>query len=127
MLQGQARRLSDLEPVATQRRAVPRVEPRPRLDARVLAGVPARVLDISSRGVQLEVARVLQPQRRCDLRIQFPEGEFAVRVTVRRCRAWGYGFDNEGQRMMLYRAGIEFDEVAPEFLALLSANVLFQI
>ncbi len=127
MLQGQARRLSDLEPVATERRAVPRVEPRSRLDAKIMAAVPARVLDISSRGALIEVARVLQPLRRCDLRIQFPEGEFAVRAIVRRCRAWGFGVDDESQRVMLYRAGLEFEEVAPEYLARLSASLLFQV
>ena len=96
------------------------------MDAKVMAAVPARVLDISSRGVLIELARVLQPLRRCDLRIQFPEGEFAVCAVVRRCRAWGYGVDDDSQRVMLYRAGLEFEEVAPEYLARLSASVLFQ-
>jgi len=126
VLPGQAQRLPEYEPSATERRAVPRVEPKSRLDAKVLAAVPARLLDISSRGALIELARVLQPLRRCDLRIQFPEGEFAVRAVVRRCRAWGYGVDDDRQRVMLYRAGLEFEEVAPEYLARLSASVLFQ-
>ncbi len=127
MFAGQARGLSAHEPAPTERRAVPRVEPRLRLDARVMAAVPVRVLDISSRGAQVEVAKVLQPEGRCDLRIQFPEGEFAVHATVRRCRAWGFGFDENSQQVMLYRAGLEFGEVAPECLAWLSSNVLFQM
>jgi hypothetical protein len=91
-----------------------------------MAAVPARVLDISSCGALIELDRVLQPRRGCDLRIQFPEGEFAVRTTVRRCRAWGFGVDGENRRVMLYRAGLEFDEVAPESLARLTASLLFQ-
>jgi len=86
----------------------------------------ARVLDISSRGAQVEVATSLQPSGRCDLRIQFSDGEFAVHATVRRCRATGFGLDEKKQQVVLYRAGLEFDEVDPESLAWLSSNVLFQ-
>ena len=110
----------------TERRAVPRIEPRLRLEAKVMASQPARVLDISSRGAQVEVTKVLQPSGPCDLRIQFAEGEFAVHASVRRCRAWGFGFDDNNQRVMLYRAGLEFGEVAPECLAWLTSNLLFQ-
>jgi hypothetical protein len=108
-----------------EQRAVPRVELKQRLDASVMAIEPARILDISSRGAQIEVANILQPSGRCDLRIQFADGEFAVHATVRRCRASGFGLDGNNQSVVLYRAGLEFDEVAPESLARLSSNVLF--
>lgn len=109
-----------------KRRAVPRVEPKQRLDAKVMADQPARILDISSRGAQIEVANSLQPLGPCDLRIQFADGEFAVHATVRHCRASGFGLDDKNERVVLYRAGLEFDEVAPESLAWLSSNVLFK-
>ncbi len=109
----------------TDRRAVPRIEPKQRLDAKVLMIQPARILDISSRGAQIEVAGSLQPKRRCDLRIQFADGAFAAHATVRRCHASGFGLDEKDQRVVLYRAGLEFDEVDPESLGRLSSHVLF--
>ena len=113
-------------PAVTERRSVPRVVPKMPLDARVLASQPARILDISSRGAQVEVTTSLQPSGPCDLRIRFADGEFAAHATVRRCRAAGFGVDDGNQPVVLYRAGLEFDEVDPECLAWLSANVLFQ-
>jgi hypothetical protein len=109
----------------TERRAVPRIELKQRLDAKVTADQPALILDISSRGAQIELAASLPPSGPCDLRIQFADGEFAVHATVRRCRACGLGLDSSNQRVVLYRAGLEFDEVDPECLALLSSNLLF--
>ena len=106
-------------------RAVPRVQPTQDLDARIMAVQLARIVDISSRGAQIEVAASLQPSGPCDLRIQFDDGGFAVHATVRHCRASGFGLDGNNQRVVLYRAGLEFDEVDPECLALLSSNVLF--
>ena len=108
-----------------ERRAVPRVEPKEPLEARVMAIQSARILDISSRGAQIEIANSLQPSGPCDLRIQFDDGEFAARATVRRCRASGFGLDDKSERVVRYRAGLEFDEVHPESLALLAAHVLF--
>jgi hypothetical protein len=108
-----------------ERRAVPRVEPKQPLEAKVLAIQSARILDISSRGAQIEVANSLQPSGPCDLRIQFDDGEFAAHATVRRCRASGFGLDDKQERVVLYRAGLEFDEVDPESLARLTSHVLF--
>jgi hypothetical protein len=125
MSPGQALGLSTDGTAMMERRAVPRVEPKQRLAARVMADQPARVIDISSRGAQIEVAASLQPLGPCDLRIQFADGEFAVHATVRRCRVSGLALDSRNQRVVLYRAGLEFDEVDPECLARLSSNVLF--
>jgi len=108
-----------------ERRAVPRVEPQHRLSAKVKTSLPARILDISSRGAQIELVNSLRPQVPCDLRIQFEGGEFIVRATVRRCRAWGFGLDEKDQRVLMYRAGLEFEEVPPEALARLSSSILF--
>ena len=99
-----------------ERRAVPRVEPKRPLSARVRAFVPARIVDISSRGTQIELATSLRPEVPCDLRIQLEAGEVVVHAVVRRCRAWGFGLDERDQRVLLYRAGIEFEEPAPEAL-----------
>lgn len=126
MSPSEAQGLSPDGMVVAERRAVPRVKPKQPLEAKVLAIQPARILDISSRGAQIEVANILPPSGLCDLRIQFAAGEFAVHATVRRCRASGFGVDANNQTVVLYRAGLEFDEVDPECLAWLSSNVLFQ-
>lgn len=109
-----------------ERRAVPRVEvPRP-VPAKVKAALPAHVLDISSHGAQLEVTTSLRPGTSCDLRISLPDGEVTIRSVVRRCRASGFGLDGKEQRVLLYRAGVEFSEVPPEVLARLSATFLYE-
>jgi len=110
----------------SERRVVPRVEPKWPLEGTVITTQGVRIIDISSRGAQVELAASLPPSGRCDLRIQFSEGEFAVHATVRRCHAQSFGVDGANRQVVLYRAGLEFDEIDPESLAWLSSNVLFQ-
>jgi hypothetical protein len=110
----------------SEKRAVPRVEPKHPISARVKAFLPARIVDLSARGVQLELATSLRPQVPCDLKIQLDQGEVAVRGVVRRCRAWGFGLDERDQRVLLYRAGLEFKDVPPEALMRIVASVLEQ-
>ena len=107
-----------------ERRSTPRVEPQRPLSARVKAFLPARIVDLSSRGVQIELATSLRPELPCDLRIRLDQGEVVVRGTVRRCRAWGFGLDERDQRVLLYRAGLEFGETAPEALVEVVSSVL---
>jgi len=108
----------------TERRAVPRVEPKKPLSARVKTFMPARIVDISSRGAQIELATSLRPEVPCDLRIQLEPRDIVVHAIVRRCRAWGFGLDERDQRVLLYRAGIEFEEPAPEALTEMLAATL---
>ncbi len=107
-----------------EKRAVPRVEPKEPMSARVKASVPARIVDLSERGVQLELASSLRPQVPCDLRIKLEQGEVAISGVVRRCRAWGFGLDERDQRVLLYRAGLEFKEPPPAALVQVVASVL---
>ena len=107
-----------------ERRSTPRVEPQRPLSARVKAFLPARIVDLSSRGVQIELATSLRPELPCDLRIRLDQGEVVVRGIVRRCRAWGFGLDERDQRVLLYRAGLEFGETAPEALVEVVSSVL---
>ncbi len=109
-----------------ERRAVPRVVTNRPLNAQVMALQAVRVLDISSRGALIELGGRLPPSGRCDFRIRFSEGEFAAHATVRRCHASGFGTDGDNERIVVFRAGLEFDEVDPESLAWLSSNILFQ-
>jgi len=109
----------------TERRAVPRVEPEQRIKARIKTSLPAHIVDISSRGVQVEIANSLRPQVPCDVRIQLGDGEVTLRGVVRRCRAWAFGVNESDQRVLLYRAGLEFEEIDPESLARLSSTIFF--
>jgi len=43
---------------------------------------------------------------------------------VRRCRAWGFGLDERDQRVLLYRAGLEFEEAPPDALVKVVSSVL---
>lgn len=110
-----------------ERRSVPRTELQKPVPARVKSALPARIMDISSQGAQLEVSTMLRPTVSCDLRIQLDDGDLAVRAIVRRCKAWGFGLDEKDRRVLLYRAGLEFVDVAPEVMARLTAHFLFQI
>lgn len=92
-----------------ERRSVPRVAPAEPLKAKVFASFPVRVLDISERGAQLEVERSLRPNVACELRFPSPEGEVVLRAMVRRCRAWGFVVSDADQRVLVYRAGVEFE------------------
>lgn len=106
-----------------ERRAVPRIAPEKPLKAKVQATFPVRVLDISEQGAQLEVERSLRPNVGCELRFPSPDGEFVMRATVRRCRAWGFAIDEADQRVLVFRAGVEFDRPHPELLAKLRLAV----
>jgi len=108
----------------TERRAVPRLELQKPLPARVKTFLPARIVDISPRGAQLELATSLRPKVPCDLRIQIEGGDIVVHGMVRRCRAWGFGLDEKDQRVLLYRAGIEFDQPVPEALSKMIAKIM---
>ncbi|MEP0773542.1 MAG: PilZ domain-containing protein [Acidobacteriota bacterium] len=99
-----------------ERRAVRRIAPDEPLKAKVYATFPVRVLDISERGAQLEVERSLRPNVGCELRFPSPDGEYVMRATVRRCRAWGFAMSETDQRVLVFRAGVEFDSPHPELL-----------
>lgn len=109
-----------------ERRQARRVEPRRPIRAKVKASVPARVVDISSGGAQIEVISSLRPHVACEIRFQVGEREVVVNSTVRRCRAWGFGFDDRDRKVLLYRAGVEFEEVDSEVLEVLREELASQ-
>jgi hypothetical protein len=99
-----------------ERRATARVTPAAPIPVKLKSALPARVLDISTGGIQVEVATSLRPETDCELRVQLADGEMTVRAKVRRCRAWGFGLDESDRRVLLYRAGLQFAELPPEIL-----------
>jgi hypothetical protein len=108
----------------TERRGAPRVEPPKPLSARVKTSLAVRIVDISAKGVQLELTTSLRPEVPCDLRIQLEDGEIVVHGMVRRCRAWGFGLNEKDQKVLMYRAGLEFVEAPPAALAKMIASIL---
>ena len=105
------------------RRATARKAPPRPLPAKLKSSLPARVLDISAGGIQVEVGTSLRPMADCELRVQLEDGEVAVRAQVRRCRAWGFGLDESDRRVLLYRAGLQFTDLPAEVLARLRRYV----
>jgi hypothetical protein len=77
--------------------------------ARVKAFVPARLVDVSLRGAQVEVAVSLQPRQSCALRLRIGGDELTLPSTVRRSRVVGFGVDEKSQTTTVYRAGLEFE------------------
>lgn len=96
------------------RRSEPRFEPPQPLSAKVKSSLPARVVDLSARGVQLEIAHSLRPNVSCEVRVQLDGGEVGIRAAVRRCRAVGFGQDERQRTVLLYRAGLEFEDVTAD-------------
>ena len=96
------------------RRSEPRYEPPQPLSAKVKSSLPARVVDLSARGVQLEIAHSLRPNVSCEVRVQLDGGEVGIRAAVRRCRAVGFGQDERQRTVLLYRAGLEFEDVTAD-------------
>jgi hypothetical protein len=100
-----------------ERRATARMAPAEPIPVKLKSSLPARVLDISAGGIQVEVGTSLRPEADCELRVQLADGEIAVRARVRRCRAWGFGLDESDRRVLLYRAGLQFSDLPAEALA----------
>ena len=95
-----------------ERRAVQRLEPTPLLKAKIRAPVPVRLVDLSTRGAQVELQEPLAQRGACELRLVADALDVTLRAMVRRCRVWGWGTTAEGQRVLLYRAGLQFDEAS---------------
>jgi hypothetical protein len=75
---------------------------------RVKSSVSVKVLDISSVGLQLELAAALRPGSTYELTVELDGMPLAAVVRITRCRAGGYVPDGKGGRLLLYRAGAEF-------------------
>jgi hypothetical protein len=93
---------------------------------KIKASVPARIIDISTGGAQLEVLTALRPHVHCELRLRLENGEVVIGSMVRRCKAWGFGFDESDRRVLLYRAGLEFEEVPAELAASIKRELVAQ-
>ncbi len=93
-----------------ERRASQRVCPEKPLNARLKTSVPVKVVDISTRGVQLELPNALPVKDTCELRLLMDDGDVLLRGKVRRCQVWGWKLGEEQPKVLLYRAGLQWDE-----------------
>ncbi len=107
-----------------ERRRSRRVRPVEELLGKVKATVPARILDLSVDGAQIEVGCILRPAAECDLWLP-GDGDRGVklRAEVRRCRAAGFQALPGGDRVMVYRAGLRFEALDAEARAALERHI----
>ncbi len=91
-----------------ERRRIPRRQVVDEVIGRVKATIPARIVDISPFGAQVEVSAALRPTVECDVWVPVDDGQLKVRAAVRRCRATGVRGDGREGAAMVYRAGLEF-------------------
>lgn len=107
-----------------ERRKSRRVRPAEELLGKVKATVPARILDLSVDGAQIEVGCILRPAAECDLWLP-GEGNRSVklRAEVRRCRAAGLQSLAGGDRVMVYRAGLRFEDLNAEARAAVERHI----
>jgi hypothetical protein len=86
-----------------ERRRSLRLVPPVEIEGTVGATVPARVVDLSSFGAQVEVDMRLRPGATCAMVLPAGDGPLTLEVEVRRCRAVGVQ-----DARIVYRAGLEF-------------------
>lgn len=82
--------------------------PRGDVWCRVKSSLPARLVDISPLGVQVEIPAPLEPLAEVGVSIPVIGGTVWLRARVQRCRAAGIGMTGSADRGMVYRAGLEF-------------------
>lgn len=103
------------------RRRALRVSPKKPIKAKVKTSLTARVVDISSLGVQVELAYSLPLRTRCDVRLQNGGADLSLTGTVRRCTVLGWT-EHEGKKVLMYRAGLEFEGTTRELVQALEAK-----
>ena len=96
-----------------ERRRAQRVKLSGNMQARVRAYMPARILNISTSGVLLELTHPLPPKTACALKISCDFEEVNLQAIVRRCIVGGHGKNEKGEKIVLYHAGLAYDQIAP--------------
>ena len=104
------------------RRSATRVAPPKPISARLKTSLMARVVDISIWGLQVELPYALPIRARCDLRLQMEDGEVFLGAIVRRCFVLGWT-ERQGKKVLLYRAGLQFESSSREVLQVLGPKI----
>lgn len=93
-----------------ERRQVERVSVNGVVAASVKSTVPARVIEISTSGVRVEIPTALRPSVNCRFALEVESGEvFEIRVRVRRCRIRQLGTAETRRTEVSFIAGLEFE------------------
>ena len=92
-----------------ERRKADRVKLLKPVSAKVRTYSPAKVLDLSEKGLLLTLAHPLNPKDRHEVRIQVDGGEVTTFAIVRRCWLTTTEAGAEGGRARVYSAGLEFE------------------
>lgn len=74
--------------------------------------VPARIVDVSQGGLQLELSTSLRPGTTCEVTVPTASGTVQLKAAVRRCRA--RSVTTEDGIRLLYYAGLQFDDPTDE-------------
>lgn len=106
-----------------ERRRSQRVAIPDELFGKVKATVPARIVDLSRDGVQVEIPTALRPAVECDISVPTAEGDLRLRARVQRCRATSMKPNDGNGNRLVYRAGLQFVEVPAADLALLAETL----
>jgi hypothetical protein len=106
-----------------ERRKAPRVRLTWTLQAKVKCYLPARVIDVSSTGVLLEMDHPLPPRTACSIKIACEADEVLLSAIIRRCCVGGHGTNEKGQKIVLYHAGLAFENSDPTSIAKLREHL----
>ena len=105
------------------RRRSERYAPDETLVGRVKATVPARILDISRHGIQVEVPSALRPAVNCDVTLPLEGGKLQLKARISRCSAQGFSTFEDGEKKLIYRAGLEFIDLDDHALEVLESKL----
>jgi hypothetical protein len=108
------------------RRRDKRVRPDNDVLGTVKTNLPARVLDYSPGGMQVELVSPLPPNTECAVCLPLEGTEVRVRARVRRCRAATLALTEGAEKGVVYRAGLEFVDLDEESCALIEDAVVEQ-
>jgi hypothetical protein len=106
-----------------ERRKAPRVKLTWMLQAKVKAYLPARVIDLSATGVLLELDHPLPPKTACSIKIVCESEDVQLPAVIRRCCVGGHGKNEKGQKIVLYHAGLAFENPDPVAIERLREHV----
>ncbi len=105
------------------RRRSERYAPDQVLIGKVKSVVPANILDISRHGLQIEVPTALRPAVQCDVTLPLEGEKLQLRARISRCSAQGFSTFENGERKLMYRAGLEFIGLEGHALELLESQL----
>ena len=99
-------------PAPDDRRRFPRIAPPPEASLRLQQGVPARLLDLGLGGALIESVARLVPGAVTAVTLSAGDIDLRARARVRRASITGSVLAPQGERVLLYRAGLEFDALS---------------